>query len=447
MTEHRKLLLKRKLQESRWRLRNLNSEFAEPLSKMYFVATKDVYRISTNGQCIFFDADWLSKSDKTAVDFILSHQLMHIALGHIYRPTYYNGERFHLACDIVANSRLELLGFKYDKIANIGKIYYETFFPAEKGRTMTAREALDKIPFDPATLTEAKMRKYMIDSDLWWGKKGSPDDKWTVVLKPDDKDPDDLQNEKTTGGQHFFVKAEYVNPEVKEKDKRNLPKRTEESDSDESSGGDKQEIVNMINNLRSIKKHDVSLKSDRNIRISHFSSLDWRKLLNSFVEEFVSDYSFTPPDRRFVDSGFFLPDFNEVSSTPGEVLFWVDTSGSVNDKVLSRVYGEIFSSVMQFDGKLRGNLGFFDTQVTPPVPFCSVEELLHIVPKGGGGTDFNCIFRYMQKNTTENTPSVVIFTDGQADFPKASAARNLSVLWLFSQKNVVAPWGKWAYVE
>ena len=41
------------------------------------------------------------------------------------------------------------------------------------------------------------------------------------------------------------------------------------------------------------------------------SDTDWRKLLNSFIQEEVFDYSFTPPDRRNCDSEFFLPDFNE----------------------------------------------------------------------------------------------------------------------------------------
>ena len=104
MTEQRIRRLKRQLQESRHRLRKLNEEFAEPLREMLFVATQEVKRISTNGSCIYFDPNWLQKLSHTELDFILSHQLMHIALGHIERAKYYTGDRFHLACDIVANS-------------------------------------------------------------------------------------------------------------------------------------------------------------------------------------------------------------------------------------------------------------------------------------------------------------------------------------------------------
>ena len=42
--------------------------------------------------------------------------------------------------------------------------------------------------------------------------------------------------------------------------------------------------------------------------------LDWRTLLNDFVQEEICDYSFSPPDRRFGDSDFFLPDFNDFET-------------------------------------------------------------------------------------------------------------------------------------
>lgn len=49
--------------------------------------------------------------------------------------------------------------------------------------------------------------------------------------------------------------------------------------------------------------------------------IDWREILNNFVQEEITDYSFTPPDRRFDDNPFFLPDFNEKEETIGNVWF------------------------------------------------------------------------------------------------------------------------------
>ena len=82
MTEKRINKLKRKLQEARYRLLTREPELAAPLVEILFVANVDVRRMSTNGRCIYFDANWLEKLGDYSLDFALCHQLMHIRLGH-----------------------------------------------------------------------------------------------------------------------------------------------------------------------------------------------------------------------------------------------------------------------------------------------------------------------------------------------------------------------------
>lgn len=451
MTEHRKQRLKRQLQESRYRLYKVNDVFAKPLRNILYVATKDVKRISTNGSCIYFDPDWLQKLRPIELDFILSHQLMHIALGHIDRPKYYTGDRFHLACDIVANSNLELLGWQYDNLPHIGRIFYETFFPAQAGRSLTAQEALACVPFDPATMKPSVRRNYMIDSESWWDRKTDRGENGVIVLSPADEDPDDFVYKKgTTGGGHFFVKKE----KFQEKEEKKLViDETVKGDQGQFSSNWDKSAANEIQSLRSmsIRSAEAGIEEEFVERIwqkTNSSKLDWRKLLNSFIREDVCDYSFTPPDRRLQDSDFFLPDYNVLAEKPKEVLFLVDTSGSIDDDMLSTVYGEICHALTQFNGGLVGVLGFFDTQVYTPVYFSDISNLLQIIPQGGGGTSFYCAFDYIKKNMASNPPAnIVIFTDGQAEFPNETAADNIPVLWLFSSKHITAPWGKFAYIE
>ena len=172
-------------------------------------------------------------------------------------------------------------------------------------------------------------------------------------------------------------------------------------------------------------------------------TLDWRKILSSFVQERVSDYSFSPPDRRFGDFDFFLPDFNEKNFTSKDILFMVDTSGSVNDDEIATVYSEIKGAIEQFEGKLIGKIGFFDACVTAPVPFYSVEDLIKIIPIGGGGTSFDVIFDYLAHNFAEELPScIVIFTDGDAPYPPKSAAMGIPVLWMINNLKITPPWGR-----
>ena len=120
-----------------------------------------------------------------------------------------------------------------------------------------------------------------------------------------------------------------------------------------------------------------------------------------------------------------------------------DTSGSVRDRELAIVYSEIKGAIEQFGGKLTGKLGFFDADVTPPLPFDSVSDLMKIIPYGGGGTDFRVIFEYIRENCSKELPAcIVIFTDGDGPFPDESEALGVPVLWVINNLRFTPPWGK-----
>jgi predicted metal-dependent peptidase len=168
---------------------------------------------------------------------------------------------------------------------------------------------------------------------------------------------------------------------------------------------------------------------------------DWRTILANFIHEEVNDYSFSPPDRRY-EGDFFLPDFNDVEISVKKILFMIDTSGSMDKKMVTEMYSEICGAIDQFNGKLTGWLGFFDAAVIPPKPFNSFEDLKLIKPKGGGGTSFNIIFDYVGKHMKDDLPSaIIILTDGYAEFPKEKDTMNIPVLWVLNT-NEKPPFGK-----
>ena len=150
-----------------------------------------------------------------------------------------------------------------------------------------------------------------------------------------------------------------------------------------------------------------------------------------------------PPDRRFDESPFFLPDYNDKDETVKDILFMIDTSGSVSDAMISVAYSEIQSAIEQWNGKLRGWLGFFEAEVIPPRPFSEIAELRRIRPNGGGGTDFHAVFAYVRQHMQDPPPvCIVLLTDGLAPFPKESLAMGIPVLWLLQNKTVTPPWGR-----
>ena len=175
---------------------------------------------------------------------------------------------------------------------------------------------------------------------------------------------------------------------------------------------------------------------------------DWRAVLNDFVQEEITDYSFMPPDYRFGDSPFFLPAYSEKDDLVKDILFMIDTSGSVSDKQMTAAYSEIRGAIDQFSGRLRGWLGFFDAAIVEPQPFEDEEEFRAIRPAGGGGTDFQIIFEYVAQHMQDNQPvSIVILTDGFAPFPQEELAGGIPTLWLLNNEQVQPPWGKVARIK
>lgn len=171
--------------------------------------------------------------------------------------------------------------------------------------------------------------------------------------------------------------------------------------------------------------------------------LDWRTILNEFVQEEINDYSFSPPDRRMDDCPFFLPDFNEKDESVKNLLFMIDTSGSMSDDQITECYSEIYGAITQFNGKLQGKLGFFDAVVVEPIAFEDEDEFKIIRPIGGGGTSFDIIFEYVRDEMQDDPPvSIVILTDGYAPFPEESAANGIPVLWIINNEDSTPPWGK-----
>ena len=176
---------------------------------------------------------------------------------------------------------------------------------------------------------------------------------------------------------------------------------------------------------------------------------DWRTILDLFIQEEITDYSFNPPDRRFQDSPFLLPDYNEKDESVKDILFMIDTSRSMTDEMITQAYSEIKGAIDQFDGHLTGWLGFFDATVVPPKRFESEEEFRIIRPEGGGGTSFHCIFEYVNRRlSAEFEPvSIIVLTDGCAPFPEEEVAMGIPVLWLINNEDTTPPWGKVARIK
>ena len=391
---------------------------------------------ATDGQRIYFGPVFLESLSDNELDIIMMHEILHVVLLHVLRGEDLENERFNIACDIVVNSNimLERGQTKPISLSKFGELMH--LAPTGKeGYLYTAEEIYE-----------------MLQPQKKNGGGGNPDN------SPEIGDAGGSPGKK---GGKISEKPEFGTGRAG-KEQANQPNGSFADDHTRwGTIMEKDSVLRDIwtKNIMEAAEAISIQESNRNrgtlpafakriLEKLRKPQIDWRTILNDFVQEEINDYSFSPPDRRFDDSPFYLPDFNEKDEKVRNILFMIDTSGSMSDKEIAAAFSEVAGAIEQFGGKLTGKLGFFDAAIIEPVPFESVEELKRVEPVGGGGTDFQIIFEYVARYMEEEPPaSIIILTDGIAPFPNERLANEIPVLWLLNNDDVEPPWGKVARIK
>ncbi len=384
----------------------------------------------TDGRRITFGTDFLKDISDSELDFIMMHEVLHVVLRHCLRGVDKDPDRFNIACDIVVNSNILLENKMNIQSISLNKYGVSMHIAPDgkEGHLYTAEEVYKMLPpmmNQNNQKTPASSGKQIDDN----GNGGKEDD-------------DDAKKGSATGN---AINKE-CNPSVK-------PGWDDHSHWGEFAEDEELQDVWVKRFEDAVKAIQIRDPSNTRGLMPAFAQrllgeltkpqTDWRTILNAFIQQDITDYSFSPPDRRFDGNPFFLPDFNETEDGDvKDILFMIDTSGSMSDKMITAAYSEIKGAIDQFDGRLKGWLGFFDAGIIEPKPFENEEEFRLIRPAGGGGTDFQIIFKYVLNHMRETPPvCIIILTDGYAPFPSEKLARDVPVLWLLNNNEVEPPWG------
>ena len=426
--EKKKEYMKRLLM-SRMRLLINNGFYGLLLMHMIYSIDEKCETAATDGRRIYFGPKFLDELSDSELDFIMMHEILHVVLQHCMRQCERDNEQYNIACDIVVNSNI-LLSNNMNRKAITLKKYGESMHTAPNGKEgyeYTAEQIYGMLP------PPSKKRKPKSDLTGTLGEavdNGEEDTKGSALGRAKKK-----QGKKTDAPAVWDDHTRWEMYEDDDTFRDVWVKRFEDACEAIS--------IRDPSNQRGL----LPLFAERLFKELRKPQTDWRTILNDFVQEEVVDYSFTPPDRRFDDSPFFLPDFNDKDNLVEDILFMIDTSGSMSDDMITAAYSEIKGAIDQFDGKLKGWLGFFDAAIIEPKPFSSLDEFRIIKPAGGGGTDFQIIFEYVYKFMRDKLPaSIIILTDGFAPFPKEKLSMGIPVLWLLNNETVNPPWGKIARI-
>ena len=418
------LAIVKRLQMARLNLLRTQPFYALLLLHMTFSLDLTCETAYTDGMRIAFNPAFINMLSDRELEFVLMHEVLHVVLLHCFRQqSDYDQEAYDIACDIVVNSNI-LSSFHMDLSAITLKEFGESMHLApngDEGYLYTVDEVYQMVR------KQLQKRQQRSKKQKNGGKGGRG------------KDQTGSSGNSKSGGRNDGAARfdDHTFWEGEDEDKtQNLSWL--------------QRMIDATEVISKLQPGDgesgrgiLPLGIEREIKEFKEPQTDWRTVLENFKQEEINDYSFSPPDRRFDDSPFFLPDYNEKEEIVKDILFMVDTSGSMSEEMITDAYSEIKGAIDQFGGKLQGWLGFFDGAVVEPKPFETEDEFKIIRPVGGGGTSFHIIFEYVQEKMAEEPPaSIIILTDGYAPFPDEREANDIPVLWLINNQEVTPPWGK-----
>ncbi len=408
----------------------------------------------TDGEKLFYNPAFIDTLTDPQVIGVFMHEIMHCALGHLWRRDNRMVHWFNIACDYAINPLI--LQEKY-RLAGPGTSSFDLpngVLYSEKFANMSAEEIYKKLP-----------KKCLICQVLGQGESQNK-------VKNQDKDGQGSSESSSGNKKEKEGQGEKKEKEDQGKDGQGQPKpkgpqgkpqlgegesgENEEQDFLEQKDGQTRSVRKKQGHTHSCQSHQfwgkakkkggqavqnrwasaveeavkqkgsVPASFERQIAWTK-SNIDWRQILASFLSSSSSDFDFMKRDRRTLQSPFYLPDLSNEENLENVVVA-VDTSGSIGSVELNQFVSEVKQILGSFS-QVRGWLIDCDAAVHGVWPLETVDKVTF---HGGGGTSHVPVFQEIVKRDMK--PKVLIcFTDLYSDFP--SEEPNYPVLWMTLGKN------------
>jgi len=174
--------------------------------------------------------------------------------------------------------------------------------------------------------------------------------------------------------------------------------------------------------------------------------MNWRELLRMQLESTIkSDYTWMRPSRRGWDMDAVLPGMSRTDAI--DIAVYIDMSGSISEKQGKDFLSEV-KGIMESFESYKIHIACFDTEVYNLQQYNSdnLDTIDDYELAGGGGTDFDSIFKHLKDEQIE-PKRLVVFTDG---YPCGSWGdpNYCDTVWIIhGDKNPSPPFGTFALYE
>jgi predicted metal-dependent peptidase len=296
---------------------------------------------ATDGRSLFYSPDFVDRLSEEECIFLLGHEVLHCALGHLWRRGQRDKAKWNFAIDYAANDLLCKAGFKMPKGGAFNPRY----------SSLAAETIYEMLP-------------------PFMGKQ-----RYDIHLEKGDLTPEGVYDSPPLEESTWKLRAKSV-----------------------------------IDVLTSQSKEPLGAL--REIGDTGRPVIDWRTFLSTFFATLArNDYTWVPPNKKYIARGFFLP---VIRSKMLDIVVALDTSGSISNEDLSA-----------FTSELCEIAATLPVQITMMACDAAVHEMMTYQPyeipavprvSGNGGTDFQPVFSRIGEDDFKPA-CLIYFTDGFGTFP------------------------------
>ena len=360
--------------------------------------SRSIKTMATDGVSLYWNPEFVETLNAATLAGTLAHEVMHPALHHHTRRSGRDPQRWNMACDYAINPLLVDTGLNLPD----GILLDDRF------RGMSAEQIYNLLETEPDPDQDSGSE----DEESESGGDG------TMDAPPDQVNSGSPSAPETEGGIGQVLDAPLPDDQTP-----TVEEQIREWDV-------------AVNQAMTVARQagKVPAGIDRSLEGAADAAVDWRELLRRLWSDTIpADYSWMRPNRRHLWAGLYLP--GVVREGVGEVAIAVDCSGSVSARQL-RLFEAEARSILEGQRPERVYVLYFDAAVHK-VETYEAGQRVDLNPVGGGGTDFEPCFEWLDERGIR--PQCLVFlTDLYGSFPPAPPS--YPVLWASTGRRE-APFG------
>jgi predicted metal-dependent peptidase len=354
---------------------------------------------ATDGLKFYYNSRFIMMLKPKEVEFLVGHEVLHVVYDHMDRRGDRDPQIHNIACDYAVNA--DLKKHKVGQFITTVPCLYE-----QKYDGMPSEQIYDDLMKNIQQIDLDKLIDQMIDDHMESSEKGDGED-----------DGDS--------------KGKGKRPTMSEAEREQMRKDIRDA---------------IINAANAADAGSMPAGVERLIKDLTEPVMNWRELIQtSLTSAIKTDYTWMRPSRRSWHMDAIMPGTN-----PGEEIdvdIYIDLSGSISHKQGMEFLSEVMGMMDMFDGYVV-HVSCFDTSVYNTQEFTSenMDTVEEYELKGGGGTDFTCIFDDL-KERGRVPNKLIVFTDGMP-FGSWGSEDYCDTLWIIHGSNqIVPPFGIAAYYD